>query len=175
MNPFDDTPTYDEEAVQPMRDELVSVGFEELKTPESVDSYFKEDVPSAVVVINSVCGCAAGGARPGVSLALQNAKIPAKLGTVFAGQDKAAVRRLREQLSDFAPSSPFIAVMKNGKPVHVMERHNIEGLGPMEVAQALTAAFNAHCENAGPSISAEEFEKITGVNACGSSIPKNEG
>src|SRR5690606_2409422 len=113
---YDEIPNYDEDAVQPMRDELTKVGFTELRTADAVDSTLGEQIGSTLIVINSVCGCAAGGARPGVSMALQNATIPDRLVTVFAGQDKAAVRRVREHLSGFPPSSPFIAVLKDGQP-----------------------------------------------------------
>ena len=170
---YDDHPNYDEGAVQPMRDELTNVGFTELKTPADVDGLFGEKTGTAVVVINSVCGCAAGGARPGVSAALQNGKIPDRLATVFAGQDKAAVRQVREHLSQFPPSSPFIAVIKDGAPVHVMQRTDIEGKDAGMVARELTSVFEQHCERSGPSISAEEYANLNSVQACGSSIPKH--
>ena len=170
---MDDMPNYDEEAVKPMRDELVAVGFDELRTPDQVDQMVDEAAKTTLVVINSVCGCAAGGARPGVSLALQNTKIPDQLGTVFAGQDKRAVARFREKMSSFAPSSPFIALLKGGEPVKVMQRHDIEGKDANMIAGELRSAFEEHCERQGPSISPEEFAKITGVQACGSSIPRN--
>ncbi|MFG0318092.1 MAG: BrxA/BrxB family bacilliredoxin [Planctomycetota bacterium JB042] len=167
----DDMPNYDEDAVQPMRDELTDVGFTELRTAEDVDAALGEKSGSTVVVINSVCGCAAGGARPGVSFALQNAKIPDRLVTVFAGQDKAAVRRVREHLSQFPPSSPFIAVLKDGAPVHVMQRTDIEGKDAGMVARELSAAFDANCSRTGPSIPPDAFAKLKSVQACGSSIP----
>lgn len=168
-----DSPNYDEEAVRPMREELVKVGFQELRTPADVDAMMDGMKGTAVVVINSVCGCAAGGARPGVSLALQNEKIPDRLGTVFAGQDKGAVSRFRQKLSRFAPSSPFIAVFKDGEPVKVMQRTDIEGKDAPTIAAELASAFDAHCARPGPSIPADEFEKIVGVKACGSKIPRN--
>lgn len=168
-----DTPNYDEDAVAPMRHELVRVGFTELKTPESVDEFLGEGSGTSIVIINSVCGCAAGGARPGVSLALQSEKIPNRLGTVFAGQDKAAVQRFRDKLSHVPPSSPFIAVFKDGAPVKVMQRMDIEGKDAQTIAGELAAAFEEHCEAAGPSIPREEFEKIMPIQACGSKIPKN--
>lgn len=170
---MNDFPNYDEEAVAPMRHELVRVGFTELKTPGSVDEFLDEGAGTSIVIINSVCGCAAGGARPGVSLALQSEKIPGRLGTVFAGQDKAAVARFREKLSHVAPSSPFIAVFKDGAPVKVMERMDIEGKDAHVIAGELAAAFEEHCETDGPSIPREEFEKIMPIQACGSKIPKN--
>ncbi len=170
MNP-QEMPSYDEDAVQPMRDELIHVGFDEMRSPESVDELFQDSSGTALIVINSVCGCAAGGARPGVSAALQNTKIPDRLRTSFAGQDKGAVRRIREHLSQFPPSSPFIAVLKDGEPVHVMQRHDIEGKDAGRVAEELKSVFDQHCEKAGPSIPADEFEKLSSVKACGSSIP----
>ncbi len=170
MNSPELMPNYDEDAVQPMRDELTAVGFKEMRKAEDVDQLFQSK-GTAVVVINSVCGCAAGGARPGVTRALQNAKIPDQLTTSFAGQDKAAVNRIRQHLSSIPPSSPFIAVLKDGKPVHVMQRSDIEGKDAGRVAAELTAAFDRHCERSGPSISPEEFAKLTGVQVCGSSIP----
>ncbi len=170
MNSHDLMPNYDEDAVQPMRTELTAVGFAEMRSPDDVDRAF--DGPgTAVVVINSVCGCAAGGARPGVTRALQNSKIPDRLVTSFAGQDKAAVNRIRQRLSSIPPSSPFIAVLKDGKPVHVMQRSDIEGKDANRVASELVAAFNQHCARSGPSIPAEQYAKLTGVQVCGSSIP----
>jgi putative YphP/YqiW family bacilliredoxin len=167
---MDLTPNYDEEAVQPMRDELIHVGLAEMRSADQVDALFKKQ-GTALIIINSVCGCAAGGARPGVSLALQNDKIPDHLMTSFAGQDKAAVARIRERLSGFPPSSPFIAVLKDGKPVHVMQRTDIEGKDANRVAAELKQVFSEHCNRSGPSISAEQFAKLRGVKACGSSIP----
>lgn len=169
MNP-QDVPNYDEDAVKPMRDELTSVGFAEMRSADAVDQAFSKP-GTAVVIINSVCGCAAGGARPGVTMALQHAKIPDQLLTSFAGQDKSAVNRIRSHLKDFPPSSPFIAVLKDGKPVKVMQRTDIEGKDADRVAAELKAAFEAHCSRSGPSISPEDFAKLKGVKACGSSIP----
>lgn len=169
MNP-QDIPNYDEDAVKPMREELTAVGFAEMRSAEAVDQAFAKP-GTAVVIINSVCGCAAGGARPGVTMALQHTKIPDQLLTSFAGQDKSAVNRIRAHLKDFPPSSPFIAVLKDGKPVKVMQRTDIEGKDAGRVAAELTAAFDAHCVRSGPSITPEEFAKLKGVKACGSSIP----
>ena len=169
----DEMPNYDEDAVQPMRDELVRVGFEELRTAESVDALFRDMHGTAMVIVNSVCGCAAGGARPGASLALQHGKIPDKIATVFAGQDKAAVRQFRAKLGSVPPSSPFIAVFKDGKPVKVMQRHDIEGKDKTRIAGELQQAFDQHCTRSGPSIPREEFEKLTGVQVCGSTIPQH--
>jgi len=166
----DELPNYDEDAVKPMRNELVRVGFEELRTAEAVDQLFSKQSGTTLVVLNSVCGCAAGGARPGASLALQHDKIPDRLATVFAGQDKAAVRQFRSKLS-VPPSSPFIALFKDGKPVKVMQRHDIEGKDAGRIAAELAAAFEEHCARTGPSIPREEFENLVGVKSCGSKIP----
>lgn len=170
MSNYDDLPNYDEDAVKPMRDELVRVGFEELRTAESVDSLFAKREGTTLVVLNSVCGCAAGGARPGASLALQHDKIPDRIATVFAGQDKAAVRQFRSKLN-VPPSSPFIALFKDGQPVKVMQRHDIEGKDAGRIAGELAAAFDQHCNRSGPSIPRDEFEKLVGVKTCGSKIP----
>lgn len=170
---YDEMPNYDEEAVAPMRHELVRVGFQELRTADDVDAFLGEGSGSSIVIINSVCGCAAGGARPGVSLALQNDKIPDRLGTVFAGQDKRAVARFRERLSNVPPSSPFIAVFKDGAPVKVMQRTDIEGKDAGAIAAELSDAFDQHCARSGPSIPRDEFEKIMPIQACGSKIPRN--
>ncbi len=166
-------PMYDPAAVQPMRDELKAVGISELLTAEDVDSALGKP-GTALVVVNSVCGCAAGNARPGVMLALQNKVIPDQLTTVFAGMDREAVERARGHMSEYAPSSPCIALFKDGKAVKVLERHRIEGRGPMEIANELAASFSEHCERAGPSIPREELEKIVPIQACGSSIPRFE-
>lgn len=166
----DDRPTYDQAAVQPMRDELTRVGIQELLTPDDVARAL--DAPgTALLVINSVCGCAAGNARPGAMIALQNRVIPDRICTVFAGQEKAAVAAARGLMVPIPPSSPCIAVFKDGKVVHVLQRHDIEGRNARMVADSLVAAFDAHCSRPGPSIPAEEFEKIVPYSGCGSSIP----
>lgn len=167
----DEMPNYDEDAVKPMRDELVAVGFEELKNSEAVDRLFTGMKGTALVVINSVCGCAAGGARPGVSLALQHEKIPDRMATVFAGQDKSAVRQFRGKMSSVPPSSPFIALFKDGQPVKVMQRHDIEGKDAGRIATELRQAFDQHCSRTGPSIPKDQYENLKGVKACGSTIP----
>jgi putative YphP/YqiW family bacilliredoxin len=117
----------------------------ELQTPEEVDAAIKDQSGSTLVVVNSVCGCAAGGARPGVILALQHANTPDNLTTVFAGVDGAAVDQARSYIAGYPPSSPAIALFKDGKLVFMMERHNIEGYHPQQIAEKLTAAFDAHC------------------------------
>ena len=132
---------YPEQLVAPLRKDLVSVGFQELRTPEEVDSALKEN-ESAILVINSVCGCAAGTARPGVKLALQRSEAkPKQLLTVFAGVDMDAVQKAREYTLPYPPSSPSIALFNNGELVHFVERHHIEGRSAEMIAQHLEAAF----------------------------------
>ena len=170
-------PNYDPVAVQPMRDELISVGFEELLTPEDVDNAIgKEDNKTVLVMVNSVCGCAAGSARPGVGEALQPSVIPDKLVTVFAGQDKAAVAHLRENyLGDLPPSSPSMALMKNGQVLFMVHRYMIEGRTHQQLAEALTHLFNEHCDRQGPSITPEQYAEVVHAVACGSKIPRFNG
>ncbi|HEY4491389.1 MAG TPA: BrxA/BrxB family bacilliredoxin [Acidobacteriota bacterium] len=170
---YTNVPMYDEDAVQPMRDELIAYGFEELRTPEEVDRALGEMKGTALVVINSVCGCAAGSARPGVGAALQNGQIPDRLLTAFAGQDRDAVELIRQKyLKDYAPSSPSMALFKDGNVVHMMERRSIEGRMPQQIAQDLVGVLNEHCSRSGPSVPPEEFAKITHAVACGSTIPR---
>lgn len=165
-------PLYDQDAVQPMRDELVAVGFTELLTPEEVDSAInKQDDKTILIVINSVCGCAAGGARPGVSLALQNDIIPDKLYTVFAGQERDAVDRVRENITNYPPSSPSVALFKNGELIYFMQRYDIEGHSAEQIASELINVFNQLCSNKGPSVTPEQFEQIIYAKRCGSKIP----
>lgn len=167
-------PTYDPNAVQPMRDELIAVGFDELLTPEDVDTAIhQKDDKTVLVMINSVCGCAAGSARPGVCEALQHAVIPDRLTTVFAGQDKAAVAHLRETYLNMAPpSSPAIALFKNGEPIVMLHRHNIEGHSYEEIAQVLKQIFDEYCTAEGPSITPEQYAEVQHARSCGSKIPR---
>ena len=169
-------PIYDPEAVQPMRDELLYVGFEEATTAEKVDGYLKQQNDKTVfVMINSVCGCAAGSARPGAALALQNNIIPDKCITVFAGQDRDAVEHLRNNyLKNLAPSSPFMALYKNGELVYTMPRHQIEGRNSVEIADDLRNVFNRQCNAQGPSISSEKYKELVHAVACGSKIQLNK-
>ena len=169
-------PMYDPVAVQPMRDELIYVGFEEALTPEAVDEAIdRNDGKTVFVVINSVCGCAAGSARPGVALALQHSKIPDILVTSFAGQDKAAVAHLRNKyLSEIPPSSPFMALFQNGKLKFVLPRHQIEGRSPEQIAHILTQAFGEFCTKEGPSIPKDAYDKLVHAITCGSKIPLNK-
>ena len=165
-------PIYDPTAVQPMRDELTRVGVDELHTSEDVDATLGGDEGTVLLVVNSVCGCAAGNARPGVMLALQNKVIPDRLTTVFAGQDKEATEKARGYMSGYPPSSPCIAVFEGGKVQTIIERHNIEGRSPQDIAAMLVNSFNSCCERSGPSIPRDEFEKIVPAHICGSSIPE---
>jgi bacilliredoxin len=166
-------PMYDEEAVQPMRDELIAYGFQEMRTPDEVDQVLKNPEGTVLVVVNSVCGCAAGSARPGVGAALQNSKIPDRFVTVFAGQDRDAVDHVRQQyLGQFPPSSPSMALFKDGKPVYVMHRSMIEGRMPQQIAAELSRVFNEQCQRTGPSIPTEDFAQVSHAVACGSSIPR---
>lgn len=174
MNPMQDMPNYDEESVKPMREELTRVGFAELITEKDVDEFFSENSGTSLVMINSICGCAAGGARPGVSAALQNSVIPDRLVTVFAGQEKAAVRKIRERLTDYPPSSPFVALFKDGKLAHVMGRSDISDKGPAEIGEQLVDAFNKHCGAEGPSVDADTYATFSTLKVCGSTIPRTE-
>ena len=137
---------YPEQLVAPMRSDLTTAGFTELKTSEEVDKTLKNQTGTTLLVINSVCGCAAGAARPGVKWALQHTdKKPGSLATVFAGVDKDAVARAREFTLPYPPSSPSIALFKDGELVHFIERHHIEGRSAMMIAENLKAAFNEFC------------------------------
>lgn len=131
--------------VQPMRDELTRLGIRELKTPEDVEATLPDAKGTTLVVVNSVCGCAAGQARPGVAQALAHDVTPDHLYTVFAGQEKEATAKAREYFAPYPPSSPSIALMKDGELVHFIERHQIENRSAAEIAADLTAAFDRHC------------------------------
>ena len=137
---------YPEIMIRPMREELTRLGFEELKTPAQVDDAVKNTNGTLMVVVNSICGCAAGKARPAIALALQHDARPDKIATVFAGADVEATERARNYFIGYAPSSPSIALLKDGKLVYMLERHQIEVRGPSEIAQELTRAFDQHCE-----------------------------
>lgn len=137
---------YPEELVAPMRSELSNTGFEELKTVEAVEEHLKDHKGTSLVVVNSVCGCAAGTARPGVNLAVQNStKKPDNLATVFAGVDMDATKRLREFTLPYPPSSPSIALFKDGDIIHMVERHHIEGRPAEVIAQHLEQVFEEYC------------------------------
>lgn len=136
---------YPPELVAPMKNDLVTAGFQELLTPEAVGNTLSETKGSVLVVINSVCGCAAGNMRPGVKMAVQGSKIPNKLTTVFAGVDKDAVAEARKYMLPYPPSSPSIALFKDGKLVHFVERHHIEGRPAQLIAENLKMAFEEYC------------------------------
>lgn len=137
---------YPEELVIPMRQDLTGAGFTELKTSQEVDEFMKDQQGTALVVINSVCGCAAGAARPGVKFAVgQSAKKPDQLVTVFAGVDQDAVAKAREYFLPYPPSSPSIALFKDGELVHFVERHHIEGRTAEMIAGHLQAVFEEFC------------------------------
>jgi putative YphP/YqiW family bacilliredoxin len=136
---------YPEQIVIPMKEELTEKGFSDLVTDEQVENAIKQE-GTTLVVINSVCGCSAGTARPGVLLAVENsAKKPAHLATSFAGFDFDAVNKIREHLLPYPPSSPSIALFKDGKLVHFLERHNIEGASAQMISTNLVAAFDEYC------------------------------
>lgn len=135
---------YPEYLVAPMRQELVDAGFEELKTSEDVESAIPSE-GTVFLVVNSVCGCAAANARPAAKTAIGNAKHPGKLVTVFAGMEKDAVDKAREFMLPYPPSSPAMALFKDGKLVHMIERHMIEGRPAQMIAENLVAAFDEYC------------------------------
>jgi putative YphP/YqiW family bacilliredoxin len=136
---------YDERFITPMRQELTRLGVEELRTPDEVDAKLKDATGTTLVVVNSMCGCAARNARPAVARALQHSVKPAQLTTVFAGQDADATERARSYFTGYAPSSPQIALLKDGKLVFMIERWQIEGRPADAIAQDLVQAFDEHC------------------------------
>jgi putative YphP/YqiW family bacilliredoxin len=136
---------YPEMLVSPMRAELTNVGFKELKSTEDVVNSMSNDQGVSLLVVNSVCGCAAGAARPGIIRSLSNDKTPSNLYTVFAGQDLDAVSKAREFMMPFPPSSPSVALFKDGKLVHFVERMNIEGHTAEQVADQLRKAYDQYC------------------------------
>ena len=131
--------------VLPMKEDLTNVGFEQLIDSESVDQFLTQDSGTMLVVVNSVCGCAAGNMRPGVKLSLQHSKKPEILTTVFAGVDTDAVSQARKYFLPYPPSSPSIALFKDGKLVHFLERHHIEGGSAQMIAANLAAAYDSYC------------------------------
>ena len=135
---------YPEAIVKPMKAELTAVGFEDLKTPDAVDSAVNSK-GTVLMVVNSVCGCAAGAARPGIKLAVQHVKKPTKLTTVFAGFDTEATAQARKHFAPYPPSSPSIALFKDGKLVHFIERLHIEGRSAQMIADNLKMAFDEYC------------------------------
>ena len=166
-------PIYDQTAVQPMRDELTFVGFEEMLFPEDVEKNLSvEDDKIKLVFINSVCGCSAGSARPGVALALQHNKIPHQLFTSFAGNDRDSVDLIREKyLANYNPTSPAIAIVKNKETIFYMGRPDIIGKSPEEIAKILTKVFDSIDGVEGPSIISERYNQLVHAISCGSKIP----
>ncbi len=164
-------PIYDPETVAPMWQELAAVGVEPLTTPEQVDQLLGARSGSALVIVNSVCGCAAGQARPGVMLALQNSVVPNRYVTVFAGVDRDAVERAREYMTGYPPSSPSIGLFKDGKLVFMLHRSDLQQMNEQQVSVALRKAFDEHCTRPGPSIDPEKFKQILPYRGCGSQIP----
>jgi putative YphP/YqiW family bacilliredoxin len=136
---------YPPELVKPMKEDLVNAGFQELTTMEQVDDTIQNSKGSLLVVVNSVCGCAAGNLRPGVKLSLNNGTVPAKLTTVFAGVDGEAVAQARKYFLPYPPSSPSVALFQDGKLVHFLERHHIEGGTAQMIADNLADAYNQYC------------------------------
>ena len=165
-------PMYDPDSVQPMRDELTFVGFEELLTPEAVDTAVKDTRGTMLVMVNSVCGCAAGSARPGVTAALQHSIIPDRMVTVFAGMERDAVDAMRAHFGNVPPSSPFVALLLDGQPVYFLQRFEIEGTSAEDVATRLKAAFHKYCTRQGPSIAPEKYAELEHAIMCGSKIPR---
>ncbi|MGS2764132.1 BrxA/BrxB family bacilliredoxin [Sinomicrobium sp. M5D2P9] len=135
---------YPEELVKPMKEDLTNVGFQELHTAEDVDAALAKP-GTTLVVVNSVCGCAAANARPGAKMSLDNAKKPDHIVTVFAGVDREATDRARGRMVPFPPSSPSMALFKDGELVHMLERHHIEGRPAELIADNLVEAYNEHC------------------------------
>jgi putative YphP/YqiW family bacilliredoxin len=136
---------YPEEFIGPMRQELTRLGVQETRTPEDVDATLRAHGGTVMMVINSMCGCAAGRARPGIALSLRHAIVPDTVATVFAGGDLEATARVREYLHDYPPSSPSVALFKDGKPVFMLHRHQIEQRDATEIAKFLTEAFDQFC------------------------------
>ncbi|HEV2827984.1 MAG TPA: BrxA/BrxB family bacilliredoxin [Pyrinomonadaceae bacterium] len=139
---------YSELMIRPMREELTRIGVEELRTPEEVQKTLEDSKGTVMVVVNSICGCAAGKARPGIARALQHSVRPDKVGTVFAGADIEATEKARSYFTGYEPSSPSIALLKDGQLVYMMERRQIEGKDASQVASELIQAFDQHCAKA---------------------------
>ena len=136
---------YPEIMVIPMREELTRLGIEELRSASDVDRFVQKEPGTNMLVVNSICGCAAGRMRPAVRLALQNAVKPGKIATVFAGQDVEATARARAHFTGYPPSSPSIAILRDGKVIYMMHRHQIETRDASAIAADLKAAFDQHC------------------------------
>ena len=136
---------YPAEVVAPFREDLTAIGFKELTTSEEVDQYLNQSSGTQLVVINSVCGCAARNARPAAKMAVENSKVPSDILTVFAGFHSEATNQVRKYCLPYPPSSPSIGLFKDGQLVHFIERHHIEGRAAEDIAENLIAAFNEYC------------------------------
>ena len=128
-----------------MREELTQLGVKETRTPQELDEIVRDTNGTVMVIVNSVCGCAAGKARPGIAMALRHPVVPTKIVTVFAGADLEATDRAREMFTGYPPSSPSIGILKNGELVYILQRHQIEGRDAFAIAEELTGAFDKHC------------------------------
>jgi putative YphP/YqiW family bacilliredoxin len=148
LNTFQQQMRYPEQLIARMRDDLTQYGVQETRTPEAVDRALALQNGTVLMIVNSVCGCAAGKARPAVGLALEHDIRPDATATVFAGADLEAVARVRELLYGVPPSSPSMALFRDGKPVFVLHRHEIEARDPVSIARILTSAFDQHCVRA---------------------------
>jgi putative YphP/YqiW family bacilliredoxin len=162
---------YPKTMVQPMRKELTQLGVEELTTADEVDSAFEEMEGTTLLVINSVCGCAAGNARPAVAMAKEADVQPDRYVTVFAGQDLEATERAREYLAGIPPSSPFFALFRDGQPVYVVERKHIEGRNARAIARDLVDAYEAYCTDEAPSSDAPSRPDPSSDGASGNGLP----
>jgi putative YphP/YqiW family bacilliredoxin len=167
-------PLYDREAVEPMWQELAQCGVTPLITAEGVDAILAKP-GTALIVVNSVCGCAAGSARPGVTKALQSEIIPDHLATVFAGVDREATERARQRMPEVQPSSPMVGLFKDGNLVFALERRNIERMDVDSIAEELVEAFRQHCTGTGPSVPSDVYGKVVHARQCGSQIPTFRG
>lgn len=162
---------YNLELVKPLWQELAAVGVEPLTTPDHVDQALTH-TGTLLLVVNSVCGCAAGSCRPGVALSLQHATIPDRLHTVFAGVDMEATQRARDYMKGIPPSSPAVALFKEGRLVFMLQRSDIEGQYPQSIASSLQKAYDQTCSRPGPSVAPEVFQKTFGgyQPECGSTF-----
>ena len=167
---------YDRTQVRPMWQELDDIGVKPLTTGDEVDRAMAEKEGTALIFVNSVCGCSAGTARPGLAMALQNKTIPDRLYTVFAGVDRGATEQARSYMADVPPSSPSVALFKNGDLVFVMSRQYIEGRPEEDVAETLAEAFDKYCEAKGPSVPREKMLEAFGASEpkCSSELRRND-
>jgi putative YphP/YqiW family bacilliredoxin len=139
---------YPEMMIAPMREDLRRIGFQELRTPDEVDAVLGGERRTTLLVVNSVCGCSAGAARPAVHMSLQHPNKPEVLTTVFAGQDLDATDKAREYITGYPPSSPSVALFRDGELVWMLERHQIQGRFPQQIAEDLKKAYDEHCKTA---------------------------